>query len=160
MKVKVLTLFVVFLFSSCLCFAWTGKVVGVVDGDTIDVLRYGAAVRVRLYGIDCPEKHQDFGNRAKQYTAEKVFGREVHVKPVGNLDRYGRIIALVYPVGGSLSLNEMLVQEGLAWVYTEYCTGIECMRWREIEDHVRKEGLGVWSRGNPVPPWKFRVNVR
>jgi micrococcal nuclease len=56
---------------------FTGKVVGVSDGDTIKVMYLGRAERVRLYGIDCPEKGQAFGNRAKQFTSQMVFGKDV-----------------------------------------------------------------------------------
>ncbi len=137
-------------------FGWTGKVVGVVDGDTIDVLRYGVSVRVRLYGIDCPQKYQDLGERTKKYTAEQVFGGEVNVNTVADTDRYGRVVGIVYPNGSSKSLNEMLIQEGLAWVFTRYCTSSECSRWSGMEAMARKFGLGLWSVKNPVPPWEFR----
>ena len=69
--------------------AWFGKVVGVIDGDSITVLQDGRGEAIRLYGIDCPEKTQDFGNRAKQLTSSLVFGKAVEVEPVTR-DRYGR----------------------------------------------------------------------
>jgi micrococcal nuclease len=58
---------------------FTGKVVGVADGDTISIMRGGQAVKVRLHGIDCPEKKQPFGTRAKRFTSEMAFGMEVEV---------------------------------------------------------------------------------
>ena len=95
-----------------------GKVVGVADGDTISVMRGGRAVKVRLYGIDCPEKGQPFGTRAKQYTSEMAFGNEVEVR-VKTKDRYGRIVSEVILPDG-ISLNKELVYVGLAWWYREY----------------------------------------
>jgi len=68
-----------------------GKVVGVSDGDTISVMRKGQAVEVRLHGIDCPEKKQPFGTRAKRATSDLAFGKEVEVR-VRDTGRYGRLV--------------------------------------------------------------------
>ncbi len=73
--------------SQTLAADFTGRVVGVSDGDTITVLHNGKGERVRLHGIDCPEKRQAFGNRAKQFTSTVVFGKSVAVKVLGR-DRY------------------------------------------------------------------------
>jgi micrococcal nuclease len=72
---------------------FTGKVVGVTDGNTITVMHLGKSERVRLHGIDCPEKGQAFGNRAKQFISRMVFGKDVIVKTHG-FDRYGRILGM------------------------------------------------------------------
>jgi endonuclease YncB( thermonuclease family) len=77
-----------------LSLAWSCKVIGVADGDTITVLRDKEQVRIRLYGIDCPERYQAFSKKAKQFTSEMVFGKVVEVEPV-DVDRYGRTVALV-----------------------------------------------------------------
>jgi len=75
-----------------LAFAWQGKVVNVADGDTITVLRDGGSqVKVRLYGIDTPEKGQDFGQKARDLTAAMIAGRSVEVKEI-DTDRYGRTV--------------------------------------------------------------------
>jgi micrococcal nuclease len=71
--------------------AWQGKLVGVTDGDTIQVLHNGKAEKVRLYGIDCPEKRQDFGTRARQFISEMVFGKTVEVESI-DTDRDGRTV--------------------------------------------------------------------
>ena len=92
---------------------FTGKVVGVSDGDTISVMRAGKAVKVRLHGIDCPEKKQPYGTRAKQYTSDLAFGQEVTVR-IQTTDRYGRIVGEVILPGGK-NLNWELVDAGLAW---------------------------------------------
>jgi len=84
---------------------WSGKVVSVIDGDSITVLHDPRAEQIRLYGIDCPEKGQDFGNRAKQLTSALVYGKVVEVEPVTS-DRYGRTVALLR-VGNTL-VNEEL----------------------------------------------------
>jgi micrococcal nuclease len=90
-----------------------GRVVGVADGDTIRVLLDGQAVRVRLHGIDAPEKGQAFSNRAKQFVSDLVFGKEVNVRDRG-LDRYGRTIGEVLLLDGR-NVNHEIVRAGLAW---------------------------------------------
>ena len=91
-----LTLFLIFLLIfPCLAFAWSGKVVGIADGDTITVLREGKQqVKIRLYGVDCPERGQAFSRKAKQFISEMVFGKVVEVESV-DIDRYNRLVALV-----------------------------------------------------------------
>jgi len=97
---------------------FTGEVVGVSDGDTISVMRGGKAVKVRLHGIDCPEKKQAFGTRAKKFTSDLAFGKEVTVR-IQTTDRYGRSVGVVILPGGK-NLNWELVSAGLAWWYRKY----------------------------------------
>jgi micrococcal nuclease len=80
---------------------YSGKCVGVHDGDTISVMKAGRTVKICLEGIDCPELGQDFGTRAKQFTSALVFGKDVEVKEY-NLDIYRRIVARVYVEGKDL----------------------------------------------------------
>jgi endonuclease YncB( thermonuclease family) len=95
--------------------SFSGKVVGVSDGDTITVLRDRTPVKIRLRGIDCPETGQDFGSRAKSITSELAFGKVVTVQP-RRKDRYGRIVAdVILPDGRTL--NHELVRRGVAWWY-------------------------------------------
>ncbi len=98
--------------------SFTGKVVGVIAGDTIDVLHNGQSERIRLNGIDCPEKGQAFGKKAKQFTSEMVFEKDVMVQSY-RLDRYGRTIADIVLTDGT-NLNRELVKAGLAWRYVKY----------------------------------------
>ena len=135
--------------------AFDGKVVAVIDGDTIDVLYEGQAVRVRLAEIDCPEKKQAFGKKAKERTSELVFGKRVHVEP-STIDRYGRAVAKVLLPDGS-SLNEALLRDGFAWWYRRYSKD---PRLGEIEDEARGARRGLWADPSPTPPWKFRKRHR
>lgn len=129
----------------------SGKVVGVSDGDTIKVL-YAKRVRnVRLAGIDCPEKKQAFGKRAKQFTSNSSFGRVVVVE-YEKKDRNGRLIGEVMLPDGS-NLNAQLVKQGLAWWYEEYSPN-SSLKQTEIEARAAKRGL--WSAGVPESPWEFR----
>jgi endonuclease YncB( thermonuclease family) len=142
-------LFLVFIPSICL--AWTGEVVGVADGDTITVLRDRTPVKIRLYGIDCPEKGgQAFGNKAKRFTSEMVFKKRVEVKPVTQV-RYGRTVAWVYVDGKNLC--EELIKAGLAWHYKKYSSD---RNLSELEIQARNKRVGLWSDPKAVPPWEYR----
>lgn len=133
---------------------WTGRVTAVGDGDTIEVLRGRAAVRVRLHGVDCPELGQAFGQRARQRTAALTMGREVRVAGVER-DRFGRIVAEVFLPGGE-SLNRKLVAEGLAWWYRNYAP--RDVELRLLEEKAREARRGLWTDARPVPPWVWRRN--
>jgi micrococcal nuclease len=136
---------------------WSGKVVGVIDGDSITVLHDGRQEQIRLWGIDCPEKGQDFGTKAKQATSVLVFAKTVEVEPV-TTDRYGRTVALVR-VGDTL-VNEELIRQGLAWVYIRYCDRAICQEWKKLEAEAREKKRGLWSMPKPVAPWEFRRQRR
>jgi endonuclease YncB( thermonuclease family) len=113
-KVSFLSLVLTFLLTlPCLAWAWSGEVVGITDGDTITVLHSKTLkdVKIRLYGIDCPEGYQAFSKKAKQFTSKMVYGKVVEVKVMAT-DRYGRTVAMIF-VDKTL-LNEELVKAGLA----------------------------------------------
>ena len=147
-----------FLLTPSLSFCWTAKGIGISDGDTITILREKTIVKIRLYGIDTPERKQAFGARAKQFTSDFCFGKIVDVDYMGT-DRYGRTIALVR-LEDERTLNEELIRAGFAWVYGEYCKRNVCLRWIGIEDEAKAEGRGLWKDKNPVPPWEFRRKRR
>jgi len=133
-----------------------GRVVGVSDGDTITVLQIDAQghktpIKIRLDGIDCPEKAQAFGQRAKQYTSNMVFGKEVTVQISGK-DRYGRSLGEVFI--STTSVNQSLVKDGLAWWYRKYTP--EDRELEALETSARSERRGLWQDKQPTPPWEFR----
>ena len=132
-----------------------GKVVGVSDGDTITVLDGTTRVKVRLNGVDCPERGQAFGARAKQLTSELAFGKTVTVRPFGK-DRYDRVLGEVVLPDGRV-LNEELVAAGMAWHYTRYSKDATLAR---LERRAREARVGVWSDARPVAPWEFRAMQR
>ena len=148
---------ILFLFLPSLASAFSGKVVGIADGDTITMLRDKEQVRIRLYGIDTPERRQAFGNKARQFTAKLVHGKVVEVEPV-DVDRYGRTVGIVQIE--DVILNKELVKAGLAWVYTRYCDRPICERWRVLEQEAREAKRGLWVDPNPIPPWEFRRQKR
>ncbi len=125
---------------------------GVSDGDTITVLHNGKGERIRLHGIDCPEKRQAFGKRAKQFTSKLVFGKTVTVQVVDR-DRYGRTVAEVLLPDGR-SLNRELVRAGFAWWYWRYTPDDETLA--QLERDARGAKRGLWVDANPIPPWEWR----
>lgn len=133
----------------------SGKVVKVADGDTITVLAPGNhQIKVRLYGIDCPEKKQAFGQRARQFTAQRVAGKNVRVEIMDH-DRYGRTVGVVYAENGQ-NVNREILSAGMAWVYTQFCKASFCSEWKSVEQKAKRAGAGLWVEKNPLPPWEWR----
>jgi endonuclease YncB( thermonuclease family) len=135
--------------------AFSGRVTTVSDGDTIGVMDGPREARVRLFGVDCPEKSQPHGMEAKQFTSSRCFGKEVRVKVIDK-DRYGRIVGEVTLPDGS-SLNRLLVEEGYAWWYRHYSKDRSL---GELEAKARKERRGLWADKDPEPPWEYREHER
>jgi len=132
--------------------SWNGSVIGVIDGDTIDVLHKRHAERIRLQGIDCPEKGQAFGKVAKLATSALVFGRSVTVKPHAT-DRYKRVVAEVFLLDGT-NLNHQLVKDGWCWWYRKYAPDDTTLG--ALETEARDARKGLWADPKPVPPWEWR----
>lgn len=130
---------------------FSGKCVKVLDGDTIEVMHGNTAERIRLDGIDCPEKSQDFGKRAKEFTAQQTYGQNVTIL-THNADRYGRTIGRVILPDGR-DLNAELVRKGLAWWYRRYSSDTALA---ELEQNARRTKVGLWSISDPTPPWLYR----
>lgn len=131
---------------------FAGECVGVTDGDTLRVMHNGREEKIRLDGVDAPEKSQPFGSRSKQNLSALVFGQVVTVAPTDR-DRYGRTVARVYTADGRC-VNAEQVGAGLAWWYREYAlhdTALEA-----LEAEARRARRGLWADPMPVAPWDFR----
>jgi micrococcal nuclease len=135
---------------------FTGKVVGISDGDTLSVLREGKAVKVRLYGVDAPEKAQAFGTKARQFTADLAFQHEVTMVSHAT-DRYGRIVGEALLPDGR-SLNQELVKAGMAWWYRQYAPNDTT--FAQLEAEARAAKYGLWADTDPTPPWEWRKGHR
>lgn len=131
---------------------FAGHVVGVIDGDTIDVLRNGDVDRIRLNGIDCPEKGQAYGQQAKHATSDLVFGKDVLLHTVGK-DKYKRTIGEVLLPDGT-NVNQELVKEGWCWWYRKYAPRNSVLERLELE--AREKRIGLWAEPQPIPPWEWR----
>lgn len=127
------------------------KVISIKDGDTIELLKNGKPLRVRLLGVDAPEKNQDFGTVARQFTSDLCFGKTVNLVVDGN-DRYGRTVGTIILPDGR-SLNNELVRNGYAWHYKAYSHD-ETLAQLEIE--ARQNRRGLWEKPNATAPWEFR----
>jgi micrococcal nuclease len=127
-------------------------VVSVLDGDTIEVLHNTSPERVRLSGIDCPEKGQAFGNRAKQATSALAFGRDVILQTHGQ-DKHRRTLADVFLSDGT-HVNRELVKGGWCWWYQKYAP--KDVELQQLGHEAKAQKKGLWAEPNPVPSWLYR----
>lgn len=133
---------------SCQC-------IGVHDGDTITVLtKNKKQYKIRLAHIDCPEKGQPFGNRAREFTSDFCFGKVVNIAFEGKKDRNGRVIGEVFD-SSDKNLNKELVKAGLAWHFKRYSNNEE---YAALEIAARNQKIGLWSDPDSVAPWEWRAN--
>lgn len=130
-----------------------GKVVRVADGDTFTMLVEGnKKVKVRLYGIDCPEMKQEYGETAMQHLTVLIGFHHDSVRVIKKgKDKYGRIVGIAFT--GKTNINERMLEKGLAWHYTTYDQN---PKWSLMEEGARHAGFNVWSNPKPVPPWEWR----
>lgn len=132
-----------------------GKVVNIMDGDTIQVRTIGEEnISVRLIGIDAPEKGQDFGDAAKDFLGNRIHEKTVRVEII-ETDRYQRHLADVY--AEDVWLNYELARNGYAWHYKKYSKD---ERIADAEQSAKSEGIGIWSRKDLIAPWDWRNGKR
>ncbi len=135
--------------------AWSGTVTAVNEGDSIEVSDGKDRTTMRLHGVDCPERGQDFFDEATRFTAGLVLGKTVEVEPV-SVDHRNRIVARVSVDG--MSLNEELVRTGLAWWYPYYAPADS--RLAALQEQAKTSRVGLWSRPCPTEPWEYRDQRR
>lgn len=170
-RVRVILLACLMLISGTPAFAWAGvilfshpettvlqgRVIGVSDGDTLTVLDEARiSRRIRLLGIDAPEKGQPWGKVAKQVLLDRVINRSVMVL-VQSRDRYGRTVGEVLLGGEDVNLE--MIRDGLAWHDPRYAKNQfpgDAARCAHAESEARRTRLGLWAGQNPIPPWEWR----
>ncbi|ELP5168767.1 thermonuclease family protein [Escherichia coli] len=128
-----------------------GKVIRVLDGDTIEVLQDKKPIRVRLANIDAPEKKQAFGRWSTNQLKALLAGQSVTVSYT-QTDRYGRIIGHVFTTNGT-EVSRFMVQSGAAWVYERYNTDKSLPA---LQREAQEQKRGLWADPKPVPPWEWR----
>ena len=149
-------LFVFLLFAVVTIAQIRGKVVGIADGDSFTLLTSeNKQLKIRLHGIDCPEKKAAFGQKAKAFTSDLIFGKYVTIKQTAK-DRYRRTVAIVYLPDGRI-LNEELLKAGMAWHYRQHDKN---PRWSKMEQQARIAKRGLWQAPHPVPPWEYRKRMK
>ena len=135
-----------------------GRVVGVADGDTVTVLdEHKVQHKVRLAGIDAPEKGMAFGQRSKQHLSALVFGKTVTLEG-DKVDRYGRTVAKVLVEGRDANLAQ--VAAGMAWHYKKYereQSAEDRTTYAASEQVAREARRGLWQDSLPVAPWDWRA---
>lgn len=130
-------------------FALDGRVVAVADGDTLTVLdANNHSTKVRMQGIDAPEKAQAFGQASKRHLSGLVFGKTITVDARGQ-DKYRRTLGAV--ILGGRDINAQMVHDGYAWAYLRYSQD-----YAAAESEARQARRGLWADADPVAPWEFR----
>ena len=130
-----------------------GKVTRVIDGDTIDVLLDSGRIRVRLHGIDAPERDQPGGSAATAWLARQILNEPVLLEPVSQ-DQYARMVAVVHHLDRNVNLE--LVRAGQAWAYRRYLRRAD-RDFCSIEAKARREQSGLWSAATAHAPWEYRA---
>lgn len=134
-----------------------GRVVGVADGDTVTVLdSSNTQWKIRLMGIDAPEKKQAFGSKSKESLSALVFNKAVSVKD-SKRDKYGRTVGKILADGVDANLEQ--VKAGMAWHYKKYQseqTADDRSIYARAEEDARAGKLGLWLDAEPTPPWDWR----
>ncbi|HDR2614733.1 MULTISPECIES: thermonuclease family protein [Enterobacteriaceae] len=131
-----------------------GHVVRVLDGDTVEVLEPGNRLtRVRLAGIDAPEKSQPFGQRSRQALTALTADKSVHVSG-STQDRYGRLLGTIW--SDTTDINAVQVKTGMAWAY-RYHDRASVAEYVGLERLARESRSGLWADPSPVEPWRWRT---
>lgn len=136
------------------------RVVKVYDGDTLDVVTdKGEKMKIRLYGIDAPEKGQKFADTARIFLRDLTEGQEYTID-VYYKDKYKRYVAALFDDNG-IALQEDLVRNGFAWVYPRFCEDVMlCVNWENAEDEAVRTRQGLWQEKNPTSPWDYKRGNR
>lgn len=134
---------------------FNGKVTGIKDGDTFEVLRDGIPEKIRLVDIDSPESAQPFGKAAKKYASDLCFGKTVRVLPKKKRDRYGRILATIF-VDDTIDVNAQMIAGGYAWRY-KYS---KKKKYGALENRAQEQRVGLWADDNPIDPWQWRKDKK
>lgn len=133
---------------------FSGKVIGVKDGDTVVVIdTTNTQTTLRLAEVDCPEKAQAFGTKAKQFTSDQVYLKQIKYI-VTDTDRYGRSIAKIY-YDNNKYLSAEIIKNGFGWQYKQYSTS---KLLAKLEQEARQKKRGLWVEPNPIYPSDFRRN--
>lgn len=126
----------------------------VIDGDSLMVKHNDKSMEVRLWGIDAPEYDQPSSDRSKDGLKELTIGHKgtLYVKYRDRYDRYVAVLEI-----DKLNINQELVKDGHAWVYTRYCNESMCGSWEQMQAKAKANRLGLWAGSDPIPPWRWKA---
>lgn len=138
-----------------------GRIVGISDGDTVTLLDANKRqYKIRLTGIDAPEKKMPFGQRSREHLSDLIFSKDVQVE-TEKLDRYGRTLGKVLLDRNDINLA--MIKAGLAWHYKTYQkdqSRSDRLLYAHAEEQARQQRIGLWRDPNPTPPWEWRKGGR
>ena len=129
---------------------FSAKVIVVIDGDTVLVLRGNKQIKVRLAGIDAPEKDQAFGENSRQSLTDLVLNKQVRVESQA-MDSYGRMVAQIKV--DELNVNYEQVQRGMAWAYSRFNRSKTLL---VLQNSAMEAKRGLWAQSEPMPPKEWR----
>lgn len=133
-----------------------GNIVRVSDGDTVVLLdSTNTQHRIRLDGIDCPEKGQPYGSKATQFVKDVTSKSKYVTIQWEKKDRYGRLLG--YLTVDGVNVNKELLQNGLAWHYKYFNKDKELA---DLEQQAKDKKLNLWSQPNPIEPYHWRKGKR
>lgn len=127
-------------------------VVKIIDGDTFDLNAGDSTFRVRLYGIDAPEKGQEFFRESANFLGDLTLEKQVILQAKGK-DKYGRILAVIVRRSDRLNVNSEMVRRGMAWYFDRYSTDPELAK---LQTEAQKKEIGLWSLYHFTEPWEYR----
>lgn len=140
---------------------FVGRVIVVIDGDTVLVLKHGHPLKIRLADIDAPEvghagsqKSQRFGPASRDALKQLILHKRVKVDTLA-IDKYGRTVALLKL--GALNINEEMVRRGMAWEYSHFHSD---RHYIALQRQARQQRRGLWQQADPIPPWQWRKGKR
>ncbi len=145
---RTLILFLLLLLNgAAYCQEFTAKVIAVLDGDTVLIKRAKGLVKIRMVGIDAPEKAQPFGETSKRSLFDLVMGKQVTIKSQA-IDKYGRMVAAINV--DNLDVNAEQIRRGMAWA------NVRNKALLVLQEEAKQVPRGLWALNNPTPPWDWR----
>ncbi len=160
--IKIKLLFIIFIILTITAHSETyleiykGRVLSVSDGDTFTIKAKEKNIKIRLFGVDSPEKKQKFGIEAMNYTRLMLYNKFVEIKVISK-DKYNREVADVFLEDGRC-FNHEIVKTGYAWWYQYFAPNDRTLK--ALEYSARNKKIGLWKNPNPEAPWKFRAKNR
>ncbi|WP_287110409.1 thermonuclease family protein [Methylobacillus sp.] len=134
----------------------TGKVIHIADGDTLTVMVNNTQHKIRLLGIDAPEKNQAYGKQSRVALNRAINGKQVTID-WNKRDDYGRIVGKVIYNGQDINLQQ--IQKGMAWHYKHFEREQEPedrAKYAQAEYQAKRDKQGLWQDAKPIPPWQYR----
>lgn len=140
------------LCNACLCQASDYRLLKIYDGDTVKLQGPNGSFKLRLTGIDAPERNQAYGKKSRRALTKLCKNKSVTITvKLTGMDRYQRYLGRLYCNNIDASLH--LTQLGLAWHNYWYSSDINIFL---AHRKAKAQAKGLWQQKNPMPPWLWR----